>query len=47
MSLKNNIKGVLGVIYKAIAQTPRDKQKMLGAKVQRVIEKYDGQKENT
>ena len=40
MSLTRNIKQVIGLLNKAIGQTPIDKQNFLANKVHRVIEKY-------
>lgn len=40
MSLKNNIRQVLGILQKVIQQTPLDKQQFLMHKVSKVNEKY-------
>lgn len=40
MSLRPNIKKVLSIIQKAVAQAPLDKQPLLNNKVARVVDKY-------
>jgi len=47
MSLRNNIINTLGILHKAITQAPLDKQPMLMKKLQRVVERYQGQNQNT
>jgi hypothetical protein len=40
MSLRPNIKHVIGIIQKAVGQTPLDKQPLLNNKIARVIDKF-------
>jgi hypothetical protein len=40
MSLKGNIRQILTLIQKVIAQAPIDKQPMIASKISRVVEKY-------
>ena len=46
MSLRPNITQVLGILRKAISQAPLDKQTMLTAKVERVVQNYERQAES-
>jgi hypothetical protein len=40
MSLRPNIKGIIAIIQKAVAQAPVDKQPLLNNKITRVVDKY-------